>query len=221
MSKGFWGVIILVVLLFVGIFTFTGNKADAPSKDSSGAGKPTSHIKGKGESGVKLVEYGDYQCPFCAKAFPAVEQAVADLNDQIYFQFRNYPLPNLHRNAFAAARAAEAADMQGKFWEMYGALYQSQPQWSESDGVSTFFNQLAKQLGLDVDKFKKDYASRAVNNRINADKAEGEKLGVQGTPAFFLDGKKVDLPYSSGAEAVKKVLQQAIDGKTAGKPAGD
>jgi protein-disulfide isomerase len=216
MSKGFWGVIAIVVLVFAGIFAFTGNKADAPANGSGGV-KATSHVMGKGKSGVKLVEYGDYQCPFCGQAYAPIKQAVAELEDQIYFQFRNFPIPNLHRNAFAAARAAEAADMQGKFWEMHDALYESQAQWSESNQPSTFFNGLAKRLGLDVEKFKKDYASVAVNDRINADKAAGDKLNIEGTPGFVLDGKVVNLPYSKGAKAVEKVIQKAIDAKAENK----
>jgi protein-disulfide isomerase len=210
MSKQFWGVIILVVLVFAGIFAFTGNKAGAPSKNSSGGPKLTNHVEGKGKSGVKLVEYGDYQCPYCGQAYAPVKQAVADLNDQIYFQFRNFPLTSLHQNAFAAARAAEAAAMQGKFWEMHDALYESQSQWSESNSPSSFFNGLAKSIGLDVNKFKQDYASSKVNNLINADKAEGDKLKIQGTPAFFIDGKSVDLPYQQGAKAVEKVIRQHL-----------
>lgn len=216
MSKQFWGVIILVVLLFAGIFAFTGNKAGAPSKGSSNNSSLTNHVEGKGKSGVKLVEYGDYQCPYCGEAYAPVKQAVAKVNDQITFQFRNFPLTGLHKNAFAAARAAEAADLQGKFWQMHDALYESQSQWSESNSASTFFNQLAQQIGLNVDQFKKDYASSVVNDRINADMAEGNKMKIQGTPAFYLDGKSVDLPYQNGAAAVEKVIQQAIDKKTKG-----
>ncbi len=200
-----------MVLVFGGIFALTGNKAGAPSKNSSGGPKLTSHIEGKGKSGVKLVEYGDYQCPYCGQAYAPVKQAVADLNDQIYFQFRNFPLTSLHQNAFAAARAAEAAAMQGKFWEMHDALYESQSQWESSNSPSTFFNSLAQDIGLDVNKFKQDYASGQVNDLINADKAEGDKLKIQGTPAFFLDGKSVELPYQQGAKAIEKVIQQEID----------
>ena len=225
MSKQFWGVIALVVLVFAGIFALSGNKADAPSKGSAKA--LTNHVEGGGKSGVRLVEYGDYQCPYCGRAYAPVKQAVADLNDQIYFQFRNFPLTNAHRNAFAGARAAEAADMQGKFWQMHDTLYDNQDPtgqtgWvASSDPMNQYFTGFAKQIGLDLGKFKSDYASGKVNDLINADMAEGNKLKVQGTPAFFLDGKLVDLPYSSGADAVKKVIKQEISKKqkqSANKP---
>lgn len=214
MSKGFWGVIVIVVLIFAGIFAFSGHKtADSPGKSSST--KPTQHIEGKGSSGVTVVEYGDYQCPFCGNAYAPVKQAVADLNDQIYFQFRNFPITNAHPNAFSAARAAEAAGMQNKFWEMHDALYESQDQWAKLGDASSFFADLAKQLGLNMDKFKKDYASSAVNDLINADVAAANKLKVEGTPTFLIDGKQTDLQYAKGAAAVEQVIKDAIAKKNA------
>ncbi len=204
----------MVVLVFAGIFALSGHKANAPSKGSKNSTSTlTEHVEGKGKSGLKIVEYGDYQCPYCGQAYPAVKQAVSSLYDQIYFQFRNYPLTQLHQNAFAAARAAEAAGMQGKFWEMHDALYQSQDQWSSQSDPSSSFIALAQQIGLNVSKFKTDYASEQVNNLINADMAEGNKLKIQGTPAFFIDGKSVTLPYQNGAAAVEKVIKQAIADK--------
>ncbi len=210
MSKGFLAVIVVVILAFVGYFALSGNKSSSDKNSKASPGTLTNHVEGNGKSGVKLVEYGDYQCPYCGQAYPAVKQAVADLNDQIYFQFRNFPLTNAHPNAFAGARAAEAAALQNEFWQMHDLLYESQSQWSESNDPTSFFNKYAKQLGLNVPQFEKDYESNKVNNLINADMAEGNKLGVQGTPTFFLDGKKIDLPYTSGASAVEKVINDAI-----------
>ncbi len=210
MSKQFWGVVILVIVIFGGIFALTSNKtANAPSKGGSSS-TLTNHIEGQGKSGVTLVEYGDYQCPYCGQAYPVIKQVQSDLNDQIYFQFRNFPLVSIHQNAFAGARAAEAAGLQGKFWQMHDALYESQSQWDSSNDPVSFFNQLAKQIGLNVNQFKSDYGSGKVNDLVNADMAEGTKLNIQGTPAFFIDGKQTDLPYSSGAAAVEKVINDAI-----------
>ena len=127
------------------------------------------HVEGNTKSGITLVEYGDYQCPFCGQYFPIVKQVQAEFNDQIAFQFRNFPLVSVHQNAFAGARAAEAAALQGKFWEMHDLLYQNQSQWSEGGDPTSFFKQYALQLGLNVDQFNKDYASTKVNNAINAD----------------------------------------------------
>jgi protein-disulfide isomerase len=203
-------------LVFIGVFAFNGSKDNSSTKGSGG--KPTEHIQGKGSA--RLVEYGDYQCPFCGEAFPAVRQATADLSDQISFQFRNYPLVNAHPNAFAAARAAEAAGLQDKFWQMYELLYEqngayyanNQPpnSWIGVKNPIPYFDANAKQLGLDVTKFKSDYSSIRVNDLINADQAAGSKLKVSGTPAFFLNGKAIDLPYQKGAKAVEKTIQNAL-----------
>lgn len=216
MSKQFWGVIVLVVVIFAGIFFLTGNKKSDTSGSSGGGTGATQHVEGKGKSGVKLVEYGDYECPYCGAAYPVVKQVVADLNDKITFQFRNFPLTQIHQNAFAGARAAEAADLQKKFWQMHNMLYESQDPsgktgWvASSDPLNQYFVGFAKQLGLNVDKFKSDYQSSQVNDRINADLSEGNKLKIQGTPAFFLDGKQVTLPYSQGVSAVEKIINAAI-----------
>src|SRR5690349_11847860 len=102
MSKQFLGVLAAIVIVLVGVFALTGNKSN-DSKGSSSA-KPTNHITGQGKANVTLVEYGDYECPFCGQAYPIVKQVVSDLNQQIFFQFRNFPLVSLHKNAFSGAR---------------------------------------------------------------------------------------------------------------------
>ena len=207
MSKSFWGVIAVIVIVFVGIFAFSGNKA-GDTKNSNGKATLTNHVEGNGSAGVTLVEYGDYQCPFCGQYFPTLKQVEAQYNDQIHFQFRNYPLTNLHPNAFAAARAAEAAGLQNKFWEMHDILYQTQTQWSGASDALSIYKQYAKQLGLNVTRFETDFASSKVNDLINADSAEGTKLGISGTPTFFIDGKKVEI--ANNPAAFQKVIQDAI-----------
>lgn len=213
MSKQFLAVIAVVILALIGVFAFTGNKSADTSKSGSGSGKPTSHIQGEGKSGVTLVEYGDYQCPFCGQYYPIVKQIQSEFNDQIYFQFRNFPLVSIHQNAFAGARAAEAAAAQGKFWEMHDVLYENQKQWSESSDPTSFFKQYAQLLKLNVAQFQKDYASSAVNNAINADMAAGNKLGVKGTPTFFLNGKQIEVTASPGS--FESQIKDAIAKKSA------
>ncbi|HYH36245.1 MAG TPA: thioredoxin domain-containing protein [Candidatus Saccharimonadales bacterium] len=211
MSKGFWGVIVIIMLIFVGIFALNGQKtADSPDKSTANA-KPSEHIEGKGSTGITLVEYGDFQCPFCAQYYPTVKQIQSEYSDRIFFQFRNYPLTNLHQNAFAASRAAEAASIQNKFWEMHDALYETQDQWSSMSDASSFFNKLAEKIGLDTTKFKADYGSSRVNNVINADLAAGAKLKVEGTPAFFLDGKKIST--TQDPDSFRKAIDAAIANK--------
>jgi protein-disulfide isomerase len=208
MSKTFWAIIAVIILIFVGIVVFKDDKAAAPT----GSAKPTSHLFGQGTSGVTLVEYGDYQCQFCAQYHPLVNAVKEKYKEQIHFQYRNLPLLQVHKNAFAAARAAEAADKQGKFWEMYDLLFQNQSAWSESSTASTTFEQYAAQLSLNVTQFKKDASSAAVNDIINADINEFKKTKeAMSTPTFFLEGKKVQ-PKS--VDEFSKLIDEAIKAKS-------
>lgn len=207
MSKQFWGVILAIVVVFVGIIMVSGNKSDNGNKNSNSSAL-TQHTTGKGTSGVTIVEYGDYQCPSCGQYHPTIKQVLAKYGDQIKFQFRNFPLTSIHQNAFAAARAAEAAALQGKFWEMHDMLYETQESWSSSSDPTKIFDQFAQQLGLNVDQFKKDYGSNKVNDAINADLAEGTKLKITGTPTFFVNGKQTQIDNS--VEGFSKVIDAAI-----------
>ncbi|MEK7594287.1 MAG: thioredoxin domain-containing protein [Patescibacteria group bacterium] len=214
MSKQFLGVLIAIILAFVGIFVVTSSNSDSKSGSSKASGASVSqNVIGAGTTGVTLVEYGDYQCPYCQQYYPTVKQVQAEFGDKIKFQFSNFPLSNIHKNAFAASRAAQAAALQGKFWEMHDALYESndpngQSGWVAANDPNTFFDQFAKQIGLNVAKYKTDFASSAVNDTINADIAAGTKLNVTGTPAFFINGKKTEIANS--VDAFNKVINEAI-----------
>lgn len=213
MSKSFLGLIIAIIIVFVGVFALTGDKSEAPGGSSGDSSKSTQHVLGKGTSGVTLVEYGDFQCPYCQQYFPTLKQVKAEYGDEIKFQFRHFPLVSLHPNAFAASRAAEAASLQGKFWEMHDALYQTadpngQSGWVASKDVTDAFDQYAQQLGLNVEQFKKDFTSGKVNDAVNADIAEGNKLGITGTPTFYINGKKIEV--NNDVESFKKVIDAEI-----------
>jgi protein-disulfide isomerase len=227
MDKRFWAFLIVIALILGGVF-FIGNtkKAAAPA---SSKGILTEHVTGKGTTGVKLIEYGDFQCPACGSFYPALKQVTDTYGDQISFQFRNFPLYSIHPNAIAGARAAEAADMQGKYWQMHDKLYdenytqlvaqnqnKSYSTWIDASDPVPLFNDYATSLGLNLTKFKQDYKSTAANDRIQADLAEGNKLGVDSTPTFYLDGKKISNPDPTLA-AFTKVLNAEIV-KKGGKP---
>jgi protein-disulfide isomerase len=216
MSKQFWAIIAIIVLVFLGIVIISNHN----SSDGS-SGKPTSHIEGQGTSGVKLIEYGDYECPICEEFYSVVKQVQAKYDTQIYFQFRNLPLTQIHANAFAGARAAEAAGLQGKYFQMHDELYENQNAWASASDPTTFFATYAKDIGLNVTKFKTDYASARVNNAINADLAAFKKTGdAQATPTFYLDGKKLDnnslIDQTTGPSvaAFSKIIDAEIAAKT-------
>lgn len=200
MSKGFWAVIVIVIVVLGGVFFATSKHNKSAT---TGNTQPTNHIEGSTKTGVKLVEYGDYECPFCGQFQPIVKQVTDQYKDQIQFQFRNLPLSQIHKNAFAGARAAEAASLQGKFWQMHDLLYANQDPngatgWVASDDpLDQYFVGYASQLGLNVAQFKTDFASSKVNDLINADIAAFNKTGFQeATPTFILDGKQIHPGYN-------------------------
>jgi protein-disulfide isomerase len=190
MSKRLWIVIGITVALVIGIALVNGRKD--PAVLDVGSGVRPVHSVGKQDSTVKLVEYSDFQCPACAAYFPIVEQVIEKYKDRISFEYRHYPLTTIHRNAFAAARASEAADRQGKFWEMYRLLFSKQSAWEYSGSAQTIFEGYARQVGLDAAKFREDFASAATNNAINVSIVEFNSLGhAKATPTFLLNGKKI------------------------------
>lgn len=212
MDKRFWGILAVIAVIVLGAFWLTSDKkAGAPT----GGGQPTQHVEGKNAKKVTLVEYGDYQCPVCGEYYQPVKDAVDKLSDDIQFQFRNLPLTSLHQNAYVAARAAEAAGLQGKYWQMHDMLYESQQSWSSLSDASKTFEGYAKQLGLNVETFKKDYMSERVNDLINADINAFKKTGQeQATPSFFLNGKYVgnsEFVGSNGQPTADKVMQVLKD----------
>jgi protein-disulfide isomerase len=175
---------------------------------------------------VTLVEYGDFECPYCGEAYQVVNQVEQEYNQQITFQFRNFPLTTIHPNAFAGARAAEAASLQGKFWQMHDLLYAQNVEYYDSNetyntwvGASNplpDFDSYAKELGLNVAKFNQAYSSNQVNDSISADMTAGNKLGITGTPTFYVDGKQIQLT-SYTVQAFQKYINAAIKQKTAAK----
>lgn len=219
MTKSFWAILAVVAVVLGGIFVLS-SKNNNTDNTKTGSAAVTKHITGGGSSGVTLQEYGDYQCPICGTFYPTVKQIEEKYKDQIYFQFSNLPLTSLHPNAFAAARAAEAAGYQDKYFEMQDVLYQNQQVWSSSSDAETIFTGYAQQLGLNTTQFKADFASSKVNTAINADVAAFKKTGNdQATPTFFLDGKKLDntaLFDSSNQPSVDK-FSKLIDAAIAAK----
>jgi protein-disulfide isomerase len=217
MDKRFWGILAIIAVVVLGAFWFSNNnKAKAPASSN----QPTQHVEGKNTKNVTLTEYGDYQCPICGSYYPVVQQVISKFSDQIQFQFRNLPLTSLHQNAFVAARSAEAAGLQGKYWQMHDLLYQNQSDWSQMSNAQPTFESYAQELGLNMTKFKQDYSSEQVNNLINADMAAFQKTGQdQATPTFFINGKYFDngnFATDSGPSVDKftKVLNDAIAEQT-------
>jgi protein-disulfide isomerase len=171
--------------------------------DKPGAEPP--HVRGPLNARVKIEEFGDFQCPSCAALSPALAQAEQKYHGKLCVIFRQFPLAS-HPHAQEAARAAEAAGLQGRFWEMHDLLYGSQLVWTRAANTRELFNQFAKSLGLDVERFKIDLGSEQVKARIVADQQRAASLGVSRTPAIFINGER--LPDSS---LNQKALREAIE----------
>ncbi len=219
MDKRFFSMIAVIVVVFLGFVFFNRDDASAPTRDSSSRAAPTKHVKGENAKRVSLVEYGDFQCQVCAIYEPTVQEVFKKYQKDIQFQYRHFPIQSIHENALAGSRAAEAAGQQGKFWEMHDLLYANQSAWARSATPQTFYDQYAQSLELDVAKYKSDFAGSKVNDAINADLAAGTKLDVTGTPAFFIDGKLIelkDLVGDDGRPTLEK-FSQVIDKAIAAK----
>jgi protein-disulfide isomerase len=145
------------------------------------------HVDGPDDAPVTLVEYGDYECPYCGMAHPIVKKAQRELATQLRFVFRNFPLAEAHPHARLAAQAAEAAGAQGKFWEMHDILFEHQDALDVDDVVG-----YAKSLGLDTANFARDLEAATFAKRVRDDFRSGVKSGVNGTPTFFMNGVRYD-----------------------------
>ena len=156
----------------------------ASPTNSAGLTKPNVKIS----SPVLLEEYGDYQCPPCGALYPDLKKIEAEYGSQVRFVFHYFPLSKLHKNAMAAARAAEAARLQNKFWEMHDRLYRNQKEWSEVEDPRPIFNSYARELGLNADQFRSDMDSNRVEQAIDADMQRGQSLGITGTPTVLIEG---------------------------------
>lgn len=209
MSKEFAIVLAIVFALLGGVFFVTKNNKDSSSNNNTTSTQATSnHVTGKTESKVNLTEFADFQCPACGQYYPILKQLKEEYKDKVAFQFRHFPLVQIHPNAFQAARASEAAAEQGKFWEYHDLLYENQQSWSSEKDPSTTFESYATQLNLDIPRFKTTLASEKTADIINGDVRAAQNLGATGTPTFVLNGKKIDSPKS--VDEFKKILDEAL-----------
>ncbi|HEV2120922.1 MAG TPA: DsbA family protein [Candidatus Bathyarchaeia archaeon] len=159
------------------------------------------HIEGPLKAALTLVEYGDYQCPYCGAAYPEVKKVQKELGSDLRFVFRNFPLTNIHEHAMKAAETAEAASAQGKFWPMHDFLYEHQATLGDPSIALGF----AGKLGLDTRKFEHGIAQHMYQKRIKDDFMGGVRSGVNGTPTFYVNGVRHD------GDAVAKALIEALN----------
>jgi len=170
------------------------------------------HFRGDASAPVVLEEFGDFQCPPCALLWPILEKLEHDYEKRLVVVFREHPL-KAHRYARDSAWAAEAAGLQGKFWEMHDALYRNRAVWTVADYIGPYLNEYAAQVGLDLERFKTDMAGEEVAKRIATDQDRGQSLGVDRTPFVFVNGEKVPV-----TDFNEKGLRAAIDKALSAQP---
>jgi len=160
------------------------------------------HVQGSPDAKVTLVEYGDYQCPYCGAAYQVIKAVQKRLGANLRFVFRNFPLNQAHPHAELAAESAEAAGAQDKFWEMHDALYENQAQLGQP-----LIEALAKRLKLDAGRFEVDLQTRKFQAHVKRDFMGGVRSGVNGTPGFFINGERYDGSWEE--PSLTAALQQA------------
>ena len=205
----FWLAFIIILALIVWGMIIAMNKPQTkPGLSTPAPISATDHIRGPADAKVTLIEYSDFQCPACGMYYPVAEKLFAQSSTTLRMVYRHFPLPQ-HQNARLAAAVSEAASNQSKFWDMYSLIFANQPVWSELSDVKAreTFQGYATKIGLDIATYTKDLDSDVVKAKIDADQADGEKIGINSTPTFFVNGKAIVNPQ--GYDAFKKIIDEA------------
>ncbi len=206
----FWvGFLVELVLIIWGLAVAMNKPViDGPVIGQAPALTPIDHITGASTSPVTLIEYSDFQCPACGNYYPFIERLMNEASTTVKLVYRHYPLPQ-HPNAPLAARASEAASNQGKFWDMYHALFENQTTWSDLSDIEarkTFAGYAAK-MGLDMNLYVADLDSASTTARVRADADGAIAAGVNSTPTFFVNGKAISTPQSY--DLLKSTIESA------------
>lgn len=212
------GIIATIILIAGGVFlmskgspgpaTTTGTTVSSSilvPKDSNITGgiENGNYLPASSSAKLTLVEFGDYECPACGVYSGFVKRLITEMPGKINVVFRSYPLPQ-HANAMISSQAAEAAGLQGKFWQMHDKLYETQGNWSTNSDAKSIFVDYAKELGLDVNKFTTDIELQSIKDKIQNDKKDGDTVNLTETPTFYLNGVKITL--TGNYEDLKKLV---------------
>lgn len=205
----FWIIFVVVLALIVwGLIAAMNKESTGPKLEAPAPISAADHVRGPENAPVALIEYSDFQCPACQAYYPLIERVLASSTVPIRMVYRHFPLPQ-HKNATIAAQASEAAAMQGKFWEMYGMLFISPAEWTELADPRDVFAGYAQRIGINVTKFKADMDGAVAKEIVQRQLAEGQSIGINQTPTFFLNGKMVENPQ--GYDQFEKAIQSAAN----------
>jgi NhaA family Na+:H+ antiporter len=221
--KRFLPFLIIVVVLIVALIgawlllrspkpTGSVNTSTAGGSEPPGAQPP--HVRGNPNAPFTLEEFGDFQCPTCGLFSAELRKIEDEFGERLRVIFREFPLVPVHQHGLEAAQAAEAAGLQGRFWEMHDKLYENQKVWSDVKDVMPMFIDYAKQVGLDTDRFSRDFGGEAVAQRIFQDGKRAHALGVNATPTFFVNGKEYKADQSFSPDGLRDFIRKAMAGAT-------
>jgi protein-disulfide isomerase len=183
--------------------------SNAPAPDNSA---PIAKPNVKVSSPVVVEEYGDYQCPPCGLLYPELKRIEEEYGNQVHLVFHHFPLAGIHKNAVASARAAEAARLQNKFWEMHDRLYRNQKAWADQADPRPIFISYARELGLNADQFQTDMDSNRVEQAIVADMQRGQSLGINSTPTLLIDGLQLRAQATT-PEGIRRGINMMLERK--------
>lgn len=192
---------VIVVGAIAGLIFLAGKPTGTGTSNSLRTVGTDDYILGPSTAPAVVIVYGDFQCPACKSYEPVLKGLKTEFGDQLALVFRHFPLKSAHKYAESAARASEAANLQDKFWQFHDLLYDRQGSWSVTTDIDGAMAGYAKDLGLDVEKFKTDYKGAAVQARIDRDANDARVLSLSGTPSFFLNGSPIAIPNSQQAFA--------------------
>ncbi|HSA83386.1 MAG TPA: thioredoxin domain-containing protein [Patescibacteria group bacterium] len=210
------GIAVVTIAIVVGAAFLVGGKASPTAETQPLTEEQTqkliredSYSKGAKNAKITIVEFGDYQCPACRDTYPIVEQILKEYPNDIKFVFREFPLPS-HQHARLAANAAQAAGAQGKYYDMYGSLYQTQTEWTTTKDPMSLFETYAKNIGLDVEQFTQDVKDKKYDDKVQEGINDGYAVGVQATPTFFINGEYIrgGLPYDQLKARIEAILNE-------------
>ena len=177
------------------------------------SGSESIHIRGKPDAPITLEEFGDFECPPCGRLSEPIKKLEQDYHSRLRIIFHHFPFAT-HPHARTAAFAAEAAGLQGRFWEMHDVLYREQAAWSKAADAQSLFNSYAGMLGLKIDRFKKDMERDEVKKRVDADQQQGTAVGVTVTPTVFINNRALP-PTWLNESGLRAAIDAALQAKTA------
>jgi protein-disulfide isomerase len=206
---------VLIISTVAGMWLYRSS-TQTPPVDASGnatdAAMANAHTRGEAGAPVTLEEFGDFQCPPCGALHPELKKIEAEYGTRLKVVFRQTPITSLHKHALNAAHAAEAAGLQGRFWEMHDTLYENQAKWDKADDVRPIFSDYARALNLDVQRFNNDMDGTEVSKRILNDQDRARSLRVKGTPTLFINGRQLQ-PTEVTPEGLRAAIDAALRAK--------